>query len=365
MSASRYRPQHLEHFATLHQLHIPRVTRHVARILKITLLLLVLFLVFTPWIQTAPGEGSVTAFYPNQQLQAISALVDGRVKEWYVRDGSPVKKGDAIVEIVDNDPQLMERLTAERDAKLRKYEAATIAMETALLDVTRRQQLYRKGLAARRDYEQSQIKYKELKSKAATAQADMAAAETKLSRQNTQMIVAPSDGIITRTSAGDVATMIKAGDTVATFIPDEAEPAVELFVNGLDIALIQVGRKVRLQFEGWPVVQFSGWPSVAIGTFAGVVKVVDPSVSANGKFRILVTRDPEVAGTNHDWPDERFLRFGARAKGWVLLNEVPLGYELWRQLNHFPPNMTQPITSQAQINGASGGNKASQKDGKK
>jgi hypothetical protein len=122
--------------------------------------------------------------------------------------------------------------------------------------------------------------------------------------------------------------------------------AVELYINGLDVALVSPGRKVRLQFEGWPVVQFSGWPSVAVGTFGGIVKIVEPNVSPNGRFRILVTQDP-----NEAWPDRHFLRFGAKAKGWVLLNTVPLGYELWRQLNNFPPEFDQALKPTPQMPG--------------
>jgi len=35
--------------------------------------------------------------------------------------------------------------------------------------------------------------------------------------------------------------------------------------------------------------------------------------------------------------DDRFLRFGAQVNGWVLLDTVSIGFELWRQLNNFPP----------------------------
>ncbi len=344
----KYPEAYTQRFKTLMALTPPQVARRVAWMIMVMLLVLVLFPVVTPWIQTAAGTGMVTAFYPDEQLQPISALVSGRVKQWYVRDGSAIKKGQPILEIVDNDPQLMERIEAERDAKTRKYEAAMVGMETSLLDVNRQYRLFQQGLSARQEYEKAQIKYKGLKSKAAAAQADVTLADVKLSRQNTQRIVAPADGIIMRASAGGVATMVKEGDVVATFIPDEGTPAVELYVSGLDIALIQKGRKVRLQFEGWPSVQFSGWPAVAIGTFGGLVSVVDASVSSNGKFRVLVTKDPALKGTDHDWPDNRFLRFGAKARGWVLLNEVPLGYELWRQINNFPPDMTAKKNPQSE-----------------
>jgi hypothetical protein len=112
--------------------------------------------------------------------------------------------------------------------------------------------------------------------------------------------------------------------------------SVEIYVDGRDVALVRPGAKVRLQFEGWPMVQFSGWPSLAIGTFGGEVVAVDPSAQNDGRFRILVIEDPEF---EPGWPDERFVRFGSKARGWVLLETVPVGFELWRQMNNFPPNL--------------------------
>ena len=93
------------------------------------------------------------------------------------------------------------------------------------------------------------------------------------------------------------------------------------------------GREVRLQFEGWPAVQFVGWPSAARGTFGGIVTVVDSHDNGKGKFRVLVEPDPNDVS----WPSRRYLRQGVQVKGWVLLDEVSLGFEIWRQLNGFPP----------------------------
>jgi hypothetical protein len=109
--------------------------------------------------------------------------------------------------------------------------------------------------------------------------------------------------------------------------------AVELWVAGRDGPLISSGRKVRLQFEGWPAVQFVGWPSVAVGTFGGVVEFVDALADESGRYRVVVSPDPD----DLPWPDNRWLRQGVRANGWVLLERVRLGFELWRQINGFPP----------------------------
>jgi hypothetical protein len=34
-------------------------------------------------------------------------------------------------------------------------------------------------------------------------------------------------------------------------------------------------------------------------------------------------------------------------KGWVLLDTVPLGFELWRQFNGFPPTVAQGVDGTA------------------
>jgi hypothetical protein len=99
--------------------------------------------------------------------------------------------------------------------------------------------------------------------------------------------------------------------------------------------LISEGRPVRLQFEGWPAVQFTGWPSVAVGTFGGRVALIDATDDGSGRFRILVRPDEQ----DDPWPTGAYLRQGVRANGWVLLEQVKLGYELWRRFNGFPPTV--------------------------
>lgn len=118
----------------------------------------------------------------------------------------------------------------------------------------------------------------------------------------------------------------------------------ELLMDGNDLPLLRKGDKVRLQFEGWPAVQFVGWPSVAVGTFGGLVYLVDPTANDKGQFRILVEPDP----TEPSWPGKDYLRQGVRTQGWVLLNRVSIGWELWRQLNGFPPTREQPEQKSSQ-----------------
>ncbi|MFN3959790.1 MAG: efflux RND transporter periplasmic adaptor subunit [Parvularculaceae bacterium] len=334
---------HLDHhypvFRTLQSIRTPRIMRAVGALLTIGVGAVIGFLVFMPWVQTTAGAGVVTALNPNDRLQQINALVSGRIDEWYVRDGSIVKAGDPILKIADNDPRLIERLEAERAQVIAKKEATLAALATAEIDLRRMQDLYGKGLAARREFEQAQIAVQNLRGRVAEVEAELNRAEVNLTRQSAQIVRAPRDGVILRVNAGDAATFIEAGREVASFVPTGIERAAEIYIDGRDVALVKPGAKARIQFEGWPAVQFSGWPSVAVGTFAAEVVAVDPSADATGKFRVLLVERPDDVNPESRWPDEQFIRFGATARGWILLDTVSVGYEIWRQLNNFPPSM--------------------------
>lgn len=174
------------------------------------------------------------------------------------------------------------------------------------------------------------------RSETANSSAEMQRVEVRVSRQATQSVRAPRAGTILRLLAQPGGDLLKAGDPIVSFVPDTENLVVELWMSGNDVPLIHVGDPVRLQFEGWPAIQFAGWPSVAVGTFGGKVMLVDATDNGQGKFRILV--EPETS--REAWPSNRYLRQGVRANGWVLLNQVSLGYELWRQFNGFPPTVT-------------------------
>jgi len=164
---------------------------------------------------------------------------------------------------------------------------------------------------------------------------ELAKINTQFARQETQIVVAPRDGYIMRLIANARSAIVKQGDTLFTIVPETDRPAVQIWVSGNDAPLIAPGRHVRLQFEGWPAAQFSGWPSVAIGTFGGEVALVDPTDDGAGKFRVVVIPDDE----DSPWPKYPYLRQGVRVHGWVLLDQVPLGYEIWRRMNGFPPSL--------------------------
>lgn len=162
--------------------------------------------------------------------------------------------------------------------------------------------------------------------------------DIKLARQRTQVVRAPVAGTVARVYGGEGGEQVSKKDDLLLLVPNTNSRAVELHLDGNDVSLLRPGQEVRLQFEGWPALQFSGWPSVAVGTFGGVVDFIDAIDDGKGQFRVVIL----PLGDDVPWPEPQWLRLGLRAKGWIMLASVPMGYELWRQLNDFPPAVPVP-----------------------
>ena len=313
---------------------LPELAKLVTRLVVIFVLFMLVFLIVIPWQQTADGKGKVMAYLPQDRVQNIHATVTGRIKKWFVKEGSYVKKGEPVMEIIDIDPNYMARLQTEFDAVKSQYDAAVAVVRTAKYDYDRQTDLYEKGISSRKDMEQAIIAYKNAESAEAQALANYTQMQSRVSRQQSQLVLAPSDGTIVRLLVGTSSVVVNQGQVVAIFVPKSDQLSAQLVIRGNDLPLVFEGRKVRLQFEGWPAIQFSGWPSVAVGTFGGVVSFVDQTATPEGLFRVIIL--PEKG---QKWPASRYIRQGTRVNGWILLNRVSLGYELWRQFNGFPPSM--------------------------
>ncbi len=156
-----------------------------------------------------------------------------------------------------------------------------------------------------------------------------------LFRNGLYFITAPQAGYITKVTSSGIGETLKEGDEILKLMPEDTQLAVAMYVEPIDLPLVEVGREVRIQFDGWPAIVFSGWPDASHGTYAGKVYAMDRFISANGKYRILVAPDPE----QEPWPDA--LRFGSGTSNMMLLQDVPIWYELWRKVNGFPPDFYQ------------------------
>ena len=281
-----------------------------------------------------------------------------------------------------------EARVVEAENKVREAEqnvaAAKIAVDTAELNVGRHKQLAERGLVSQRELEltiQAAIASKaelqgaeaalraaqqgmralsfgrdqisadvlqrllDAEASRAGAFADAARATDQLAdvslrlsnltqRRIASRIYAPIDGTVVRMAEVGPGETVRPGDKLLRISPLSADKAVELWADGLDSPLLNVGRKARLLFYGIPAIPLPAWPELMAGTYGGVIKVVDQVDDGKGNFRFCVVPDPE----DRPWPEQSHVRQGTKVMAWVILNRVPLWYELWRRVNLFPPD---------------------------
>jgi multidrug efflux pump subunit AcrA (membrane-fusion protein) len=293
---------------------------------------LLFIITITPWQQTAITKGRVVAFLAQERRFELHSPMEGRLKIWHVVEGQKVKKGQVLLELSDNDPEIVTRLQGELSAVSSQVQSYELALKTSELNVKRQFDLYQQGLVSKLSYETSKIDNAKIKAELEKHKTEKERISVRLSRQNQQTILSPSDGVVVQILKNAIggSQFVKTGETLALIAPEIDKPAVEFWIQGIDVPLLKVGREVRIQFDGWPAVFFSGWPKFSIGTFKGKIAVIDELANAEGYVRVLVE-----AGEN-EWPSNSYLKQGTLAKGWILLNQVTVGYEIWRQFNGFP-----------------------------
>lgn len=164
-------------------------------------------------------------------------------------------------------------------------------------------------------------------------------------RNGMYFIIAPQSGQIIKATKSGLGEIIKEGEDLLTIVPDNNNVAVEIFVRPVDLPLIHAGEEVRLIFDGYPVILFAGgWPNQSFGTFPGKIRAVENTINDEGLFRVIVEED--LKGKR--WPKQ--LRIGSGAQGIALLNDVPVWYELWRNINGFPPDYYRGKTAKKDKN---------------
>lgn len=239
----------------------------------------------------------------------------------------------------------------EKRLKLQEVQAKIITQENKLL--TAQNELLNTQMEINRlnaEYSEKISKTNSDKYTAMSSQYDTQAQVNKLENQYVNYsirngmyyIKAPQDGYVNRALQSGLGEIIKEGTPIVSIMPADYDIAVESYVNPIDLPLLKKGERVRVWFDGWPTVVFSGWPDMSYGTFGGRVIAIENFISPNGKYRILIAPDPSEA----KWPKQ--LSIGAGAQTLALLETVPIGFEIWRVLNGFPPNYYE---SKTEING--------------
>jgi multidrug efflux pump subunit AcrA (membrane-fusion protein) len=171
-------------------------------------------------------------------------------------------------------------------------------------------------------------------STAATTDAEIAKLSNQVNnytaRNDFYFIVAQQSGQIVQLKTTGTGEMVKDGEKLGLIVPDKIQLAVEIFVSPLDVSILKVGTRTRFVFDGFPAVVFGGWPEASYGTFGGKIYAIENTTNDEGRYRVLVVEDND----DRKWPDK--MRIGNGAQSIALLNDVPIWYELWRNINGFP-----------------------------
>jgi len=281
--------------------------------------------------------------------QAKIKLQQARLK--LKADSMEVQTAQVNYRVAEDQYERMEKLVKADVKSQTDLETRKLSLQRAQANLINAQQ---KLLQTKNDlidlkveYNSVEAKYRDEVSKAESdkfeALSSMYDAEVDVTKLQTQVanysirngmyyILAPQDGIVTKVLSSGIGETIKEGEPIATIMPSLYDMAIEMYIRPVDLPLVQKGQKVRIQFDGWPAIVFSGWPNTSYGTFGGEVFAIDNFTSDDGTFRVLIAPDKK----DRKWPKQ--LRVGGGTKSMILLNDVPIGYELWRVVNGFPPD---------------------------
>lgn len=298
------------------------------------------------------ADAGIDALLKNLQLQterARNRVQQARFKA--VSDSIEVEAARINFDIAKEQFERMRQLEKEglksttdrenRENLMQRAQAQMIAAENRLLS-SRNEELNSKVElnAVEAKFREDIAKAEAEKASALSQMFDGEAVVTKLQnqfvnyslRRGMYHLTAPQDGYITKAINAGIGETVKEGEEIVSIMPYEIDLAVEMYIRPLDLPLMKKHQPVRIQFDGWPAIVFSGWPNTSYGTYGGKVFAIDNFISSNGRYRVLVVPDTD----DHPWPEA--LRVGSGAVGMVLLKDVPIWYELWRQVNGFPPD---------------------------
>lgn len=163
-------------------------------------------------------------------------------------------------------------------------------------------------------------------------------------RNGQYYVLAPQDGQVIKAMKAGINEMLKEGDMIVEIVPKEYQLAAEVWVKPMDLQLLTVGQKTRFMFDGFPAIVFSGWPQASYGTYGGEIVAIESNLSSNGMFRVLVAEDKN----DRPWPKN--MKLGTGAVNFTLLKDVSVWYELWRQINGFPPDYYRPFSNEKMDN---------------
>lgn len=196
----------------------------------------------------------------------INPEVSGEIVELPVREGQAVRKGDLLVRIRP-DPYIASRNSADASHRsaLANVELARAELEKARIEFARFEKLFAdrlisesEFLAARTSLDVAKARHETSGHQADQAKAALARADEDLAKTTIQ---APIDGMVTslRSEKGErvVGTAMMAGTEIMT-VADLHEMEARVDVGEIDVVLVGIGQKARLEVDSFRDRRFAG-----------------------------------------------------------------------------------------------------------
>jgi RND family efflux transporter MFP subunit len=254
--------------------------KHRRQLIIATFLATIIFLAVCPLPMRVAGDAIVAPVHKAQ----VQPEFEGVVAQVFVREGDPVKRGQALAEM---DAWNYRSALAEAEARY----------QTTLLQMNR-------SLAAN-DGSEAGIQ---------RVQADYWRAEVDRSREMVEkaLLRSPIDGVVATPHVENFAgRRLQFGDSFAEVV-DASSAVVDVAIDDKEASMLKTGSKAAVKLNSYPM-----------RTFRGTVTVVSPKGQQDGESRVFFAR---VLVPNPDGA----IRTGMEGRGKVSVGWYPAGYVFFR-----------------------------------
>jgi HlyD family secretion protein len=195
----------------------------------------------------------------------IGAQVSGRVTKLYADYNTPVKTGDIVAELDQEQLQMkIQQNEASYQTRSAALEQAKVNLQTSEKSFERAKALFAKNLLSVEEMDAAEANYLNSKSALVSAQASLAQAKSTLDQSKVDLgyaiIRSPVDGVVI-TRKVNIGQTLQSGFNVPVLFQvatDLTKMKVECDVDESDIGKVKEGQKVRFTVEAFPNETFNG-----------------------------------------------------------------------------------------------------------
>jgi RND family efflux transporter MFP subunit len=241
--------------------------------------------------QMLPITGGIVAM-PNRDVK-VSAQVAGRVTALGVAEGDSVKQGQVVAELDD-------RLYQEQLRQARaSADQAKASLDNAKLALQRNQDLFSRGIAARKDLENAQTQESVAVGAAEQANAALSLAQLQVARTK---VTSPLTGIVVKRFASVGEQVDGTAAQPLLEIASLAEVEIDASVPAGDLNTLRTGQKLDFVSAAAPGRAFAGRivaisPSVDPASNSGMVRIGLPN--SDGALRLGMFLNAQVPVATH------------------------------------------------------------------